>query len=890
LARQLGPYNILAPLGSGGMGEVYRALDSRLKREVAIKLLPGDSWHDPERVKRFHQEAEAAGALNHPNILSIYDTGSENGCLYIVSELVEGESLRKLIQKRPFNTKKLLDLAVQIADGLAAAHDAGIVHRDLKPENIMVTNNERVKILDLGLAKIEKSNQGLSGQETAERITETGVIVGTTTYMSPEQARAELVDFRSDQFSYGMILYEMATGKHPFQQKTVVQTLSAIVSEEPVPILMLNQDAPPSFCWLVERCLKKDRRQRYASTFDLYQEICSIRDHLDKTLQGSLQSIPKKSFSKMWIFPVLISLALFATLFLTKLTSKSGIDLSSYRFTALSTDSPLALRPSWSPDGKNIAYVGEVEGSHQVFVHSLASSTDAQITRSEQDCDRPFWSPDGNRIYYFSGPRTSTLYSISTAGGISEVVAEDAYEATISSNGTIIAFIRQGKDTDSIWISNISSSPKKYQTAPFATKGFWWGTLRFSPDSSKIAAYIAPRDQSTGEFWILPYPSGTPYRVLTQVTALNFFSFDWMPDNTRIVFSNAISGNSGIHLHVANTLNDTTTPITLTQNNEINPAVSPDGTMISFQHDEEDYDLIEIPLDGSSIHTLLATSRNESYPTWSEHSNEYAYSKGIWGAQGIWLRNNLEQSEKPLVSATNFSNLRTEELSFPTFSPDGTRLAYYRLGEGRSGIWVSRITGGTPVWISDGQIPTWSPDGNWIAFPLKINSKRVLAKVNLGSNESPTILTKENVIYDAPQWSPRGNWISCITTTGLTLVSPEGTAKILSERKPEIHGWSKDGSFIYAIGKHSNSGWLLYSIDPDTGKEKMISELGLSSINSGMFGYSLSADGKRIATSLKRGKSEIWILEGFEKKSFFGQFFDRIKAWGPPGGSSEEEK
>ncbi|PWT93484.1 MAG: serine/threonine protein kinase, partial [Acidobacteria bacterium] len=234
IGSRLGPYEILQMLGAGGNGEVYRAKDPRLKREVAIKVLSLESATDAERQKRLLHEAEAASGLNHPNILSIYDIGFENGNPYIVSELVEGESLRKVIQRGTVTVKKLLDIATQITDAMAAAHQAGIIHRDLKPENIMVTGEGRVKILDFGLAKEWIPKVGSAQEQTISAVvTESGIILGTVRYMSPEQATAGNIDFRSDQFSCGTILYEMATGRHPFARKTNVETLAAIVSEDP---------------------------------------------------------------------------------------------------------------------------------------------------------------------------------------------------------------------------------------------------------------------------------------------------------------------------------------------------------------------------------------------------------------------------------------------------------------------------------------------------------------------------------------------------------------------------------------------------------------------------------------------------------------------------------
>ncbi len=288
---RLGPYEIVAPLGAGGMGEVWRARDTRLGREVAIKVLPAEVASDPSRLKRFEKEARAASALNHPNIVTIYDIGSSDSVSYISMERVDGKTLRELLFPGPLPMKRLLPIAAQIADGLARAHEAGIVHRDLKPENVMVTKDGLVKILDFGLAKLTQASVG--SDEGSHLPTETGTnpgaIVGTVGYMSPEQASGQPVDFRSDQFSLGSILYELATGKRAFQKGTAVDTLSAILHEDPQPIASLAPQAPTPMRWLVERCLAKEPRERYASTEDLARDLASLRDHLS---EASFPGVP----------------------------------------------------------------------------------------------------------------------------------------------------------------------------------------------------------------------------------------------------------------------------------------------------------------------------------------------------------------------------------------------------------------------------------------------------------------------------------------------------------------------------------------------------------------------------------------------------------------------
>ncbi|PYQ08707.1 MAG: hypothetical protein DMF83_05855 [Acidobacteria bacterium] len=295
---RLGPYEVLALLGAGGMGEVFRARDLRLGREVAIKLLPPAMAAHPSRVRRFEQEARASSALNHPHILTVYDVGTADSRLFIVMELVEGKTLRDVLAAGPPSVRRTLDMAVQMASGLAKAHGAGIVHRDLKPENVMVTRDGFVKVLDFGLAKLAADDSDSGAPAPTASVTHTDAVLGTVGYMSPEQARGEPVDFRSDQFSFGGVLYEMLSARRAFSRPTPVATLGAILHEEPEPLARAAPGAPAELAWIVERCLAKDPEHRYAGTRDLVRDLERVRDQAIRTESGPVVS--PRSTAKQW--------------------------------------------------------------------------------------------------------------------------------------------------------------------------------------------------------------------------------------------------------------------------------------------------------------------------------------------------------------------------------------------------------------------------------------------------------------------------------------------------------------------------------------------------------------------------------------------------------------
>ncbi|MGA8762856.1 MAG: protein kinase, partial [Candidatus Sulfotelmatobacter sp.] len=290
---KLGPYEILAPLGAGGMGEVYRARDTRLERSVAVKILPAAFSADSDRMYRFEQEARSASALNHPNIVTIYELGQDGDSRYIAMELVEGKTLRQLFASGLPPMRKAIEIAAQVADGLTKAHEAGITHRDLKPENLMVSDDGFVKILDFGLAKLASPSVEppdmctTSGSQTAS-----GLVLGTVGYMSPEQVSGGPLDFRSDQFSFGLVLYEMLTGKRAFERRTVAETMVAILREQAEPFGVQNPEAPAPLCWAIERCLAKEPDKRYASTRDLARDLAAIRDRFSEKPAKQVETQP----------------------------------------------------------------------------------------------------------------------------------------------------------------------------------------------------------------------------------------------------------------------------------------------------------------------------------------------------------------------------------------------------------------------------------------------------------------------------------------------------------------------------------------------------------------------------------------------------------------------
>ncbi len=895
---KVGPYIIEVRLGAGGMGEVYRARDTRLQRKVALKFLRGEVANDVSR-RRFENEARAVAALNHPNIVSIFDFGDFSGYPYAASELIEGHSLRTLLRRGPVRVRKVIEIAVQIADGLAAAHAAGIAHRDLKPENIMLTNEGRIKILDFGLAQRMPHGMGPSVADSATglNLTEPGTIVGTPSYMSPEQARGAAADYRSDQFSFALVLYELATGKRAFARASTVETLTAIVRDEPAPI---DRKLPAPLRWTIDRCLSKEPGERYESTRDLSEDLRSLRDHLSDEYSTSelaeTQHPTGKTSHRRWKAIAVISIA--TSILLIGLVGlvggkNAGPDLATYRYTPFAIDAREQNNPIWSPDGKAIAYYAIVQGQSRIFVRYLASpiATDLGV---RSDGSAPIrWSADSRRLIFIRTTPEYTLqnvklatYSISPIGGDPSFVMNVPNEPETGDFSpdlrTYAMLCRCDGSKPTVFVSSPVGSPwKRYRPDPFATSATHDGDLRFAPDGKK-ALLLYPGEKQEPEAWILPFPpgSGKPRRVLEDIPAQsNFYSASWMPDSRHFIFS--MSTGDKYHLWFADADSNERHQVTTGISSELNPAVSPDGKVLAFAKQDSNLNVISVSLLDSTTQTLVGTERNERMAAWAAKAAQLAYVTDRNGVMEVWMRL-ANGSNRPIVTKDNFPNSETWAIMNPSLSPDGSRIVFVRRGpDGAIRNWIMSLSDGVPHRLNDSATDTeyggtWSPDGHRFAYLQEFGKTTGLLVVNVGSAEPPTVLRKD-VSEALPDWSPTGKWISFEDKGGWEVISPDGKpVKALGKIETQHLTFSRDGKQLYGV-RQEHSGATLFSFDLATRKMRDLRDLGheLSPESDLLPGirFSLAPDGKSIAYSVAEERTSIWLLEGFQSAQLHAATF-----------------
>ncbi|HEY8224592.1 MAG TPA: protein kinase [Pyrinomonadaceae bacterium] len=804
---KLGRYEIRSKLGAGGMGEVYQGRDTQLGRDVAVKVLPTTVSTDPDRLRRFEQEACAASALNHPNILVVHDIGAHDGAPYVVSELLEGETLRKRISGTPLGQRRAVDYALQIANGLAAAHEKGIIHRDLKPDNIFVTNDGRVKILDFGLAKLTQldGSQVQTDIPTRRVDTDPGVVMGTVGYMSPEQLKGRAVDQRSDIFSFGAILYEMLSGRRAFHGESAAETMSAILKEDPPELSDTNRTVSPALERLVNHCLEKNPEARFHSARDVAFALEALSGSSAVANETTTaQSFVPPAF-RQWLPWALAAIGLLIaaitlawTYFRRELTDARPIE--AMRFIIPTPEkAPIPGLPSISPDGRYVVLrVNTDDGKELLWMRALGSLEARPLVGTDGGF-QPFWSPDSRAVGFFAKGK---LKWIDVSGGSVQTVCD----------------------------------------APSNYSGAWShdGTIIFS------------RGVASGLYRV-PATGGTPIQLTTVDASRNEIEHIWpyfLPDGRHFLFlaRNAQPENSAIYV---GTLDSKETTRLLQAHSSM--AYASPGYLLFVRESTlmaQGFDADTLQLKGDAFpvaeHTVQNSISGRAMFSVSENGVlVFRAGGGMTNNQLVWL----DRSGKQLSVLTP-----PGAYNAPALSPDEKKVAVSRLDLQTgtpSDIWLIDLERGSQIRLttdpSSDLYPSWSPNGDrvtWVSTRNGVTS--IYQKLsNAASPEEPLVSSAE--LKFNPQWAPDGQSIIYAqlnpkTNVDLYLLSLSGEKKSTS--------WLQT-SFIEAQPRLSpNERWIAY-ISNETEQFQVYVD-------------SFPATGAKVAISIGGGSQPQWRADGRE--------------------------
>jgi Tol biopolymer transport system component len=784
---RIGPYEIVSAIGAGGMGEVYRAHDTRLHRDVAVKILPASFAADPERRARFEREAQAIAALSHPNVLAIHDTGVHDGRMFVVTELLEGETLANRLKSGALPLRKALEAAIQIARGLSAAHDKQVVHRDLKPENLFLLRDGHLKILDFGLVRHVPSASGAT--ETVAAATDPGVVMGTVGYMAPEQVRGQPVDARADLFAFGAVLYEMLTGQRAFRRDTAAETMTAILREEPRELLQTRADLSPALDRIVRHCLEKDPSERFQTARDVAfaLENLSGSASTSSAAHSAADAAGRQGLSRSlgWVALGVLGVAAAAVLWalwprMMRSGEPAGGDaaVTIGSATQVTTDDGLEIDPAISPDGRLLAYSAGTARQMRIFIRPVAGGRTITLSEDKGAFEyQPRWSPDGSQILYLT---PSGAFVASSLGGTSRRVASGEVDsATWAPDGKRILLARD----DALSIVPVDGGTERAL-----------GTIRephscaWSPNDRWIActsgnvvavvpgfgfANIAP------SALVLLSPSGGSPVELTDRTTFNQ-SPVWSPDGRHLYFvsnrlgprdifvteigddgkpraeahrvstglgvlSIALSASGRQLTYVTFTARSNLWSLPIPSRGEIDTSgaksvttggqiieamtVSPDNKWLLYDSNQYlNAEIFRIPTAGGPVERLTTDPADDFCPDLSPDGTELAWHSWRTGSRDIFIRK-MDGTTTQQITAT------PGQESYPAFSPDGRMLAYFDSviedGQTRGLFLMTRDASGRwgePVLIRRGMWakPIWMPGGRSVAISHRLKTLEII--------------------------------------------------------------------------------------------------------------------------------------------------------------------
>lgn len=874
--KKVATYKVERLLGAGGMGEVYLAFDEKLKRKVALKILPAEFVSNDERVKRFEMEARAIASLNHPGIVTVYDVGNFEGVNYIATEFVEGKTLRDLIGGK-FKLRNIILNSIQLCDALSAAHAVGIIHRDIKPENIMIRKDGYAKILDFGLAKLTDV-----GQQTMRDFAATskGVIIGTPAYMSPAQISDEKVDHRTDLWSSGVVMYEFLTGKNPFKGANRQETFQAILSKEAPLCSSLNPEVPEDLDRIIAKLLEKDPGMGYQSATDLRADLKRVRREVDSspswsghTSSGShgLASVARSPYFVAAILAaILVPFGLLGYFYLRPPKPQDGgIDWAKARSVQITNQTGTEYFPSLSPDGKDIVYAAEENGFFAIFLQRVGGKRRDNLTKdSKADNTQPAFSPDGNLIAFRSEREPKGIYTIEISGDNLRRVTDFGFHPSWSPNKKEIVVSTFGRDQPTVrseagqalMIVDVQSGTKRELLKAEATFPAW------SPNGHRIAYWYYTGTFGRREIATISSSGGEPVPVAKDFAVSNWNPV-WSADGKFLYFVSSRGGNMKFWRvaidEVTGNVSGEPEPVVTSSVFSRHLSFSKDGKRMAYVQTNNTSNIQGIQFDDRAAKTA-------GTPFWiTEGHREISRAElSPDGSQFVMRLIRPTQDDIVIVGrdGRDWRDVTNDEPfdRYVRWSPDGKRLAFNSDRNGGGQVWIANSDGTgmrqltfTSTEFAATGFPVWSPDGSKIS--TYFDGKTSLLNPDRSENEQePFVLPELNglriVVWD---WSPDGMKLSGVIADGpkrhIGYFSLETNSyHIVVENSPALPSWLPDSRrFVYSVGSK------VFVADAITKEIRELFENPGFDVRSPF----VSRDGKLLYYTAAKLESDIWLLD-----------------------------
>jgi Tol biopolymer transport system component/serine/threonine protein kinase len=887
IGQTLAHYRITAAIGAGGMGEVYRATDTRLGRDVALKVLPAEMASSPERLERFQREAKALAALDHPGVVSVYSVEEADGVHFLTMQLVEGQPLGQLIPEGGLPVARLIEIAAALADALAAAHEKGIVHRDLKPANVMVTKEGRVKVLDFGLGKVTESRDGAraDSEVQTEMRTREGVVMGTVPYMSPEQVSGVGLDHRTDIFSLGVILYEMATGRRPFEGRSSAELASAILRDTPPALTGRRSDLPADLARVIERCLAKDPAARFQAArevraaldqvSDVKVELAELKQRLEtqSAAAATARAGMKRGRAALVAGAVVIAAIIVA---LVSWNRPERPPEHALQEVPLTTFEGSETSPTFSPDGNQVAFSwdGESRDNFDIYAQVIGSGSPLRLTKDPAPDTAAAWSPDGRYIAFIRSigvEGQGAIYLVPPLGGAERKIAEGIFLRLNESWPTKLGWAPDGKtlflsewdgSAQGIYSVEVETGEKRRLTSPPPHGDY---SLAVSPDGETVAFARLSLAGLASSLYVAPIRGGDPRRL---TLPLGSVSVTWMHDGKEIVYASGQAAGFTPSLWKIAVAGGEPRRVPILGEGGVMPVVSPSGRRLVYVRLMRDaniwrYDRPERDGDSWQTRKLTTSTHLDSAPQISPDSRRIVFASTRSGSNQIWVAESDGSNQVQLTSLEPMAGS-------PRWSPDSRSIAFDSRAKGNADIYVVDSQGGPPrpivVEAVDQTRPSWSHDGKWLYFASDHTGTSQIWRVPAGGGHLVQLTQRGGRI---PFESADGRFVyyAGLVERAVWRVPVEGgeeVAVVTGVSAPDR--WDVVAEGIYFVAEErdtsSRSSWVLKLFRFDTQKVTVVTKLDLPAW--GVTPLDVSPDGKWFVwVQADRNDSDLMLVENF---------------------------